>query len=883
MSYDVFISYARATTTEAAGALKRGLEQYAREWNKARSTRLFLDDSSLTASASLGASISSALGSARWLVVLLSEAAAQSPWVDREIAWWLTNRGPDSLLLVQVDGRVSWTEGEGFSPESTAVPTSLSLLTTEPRWVDFTWFNSPASLKTEDPRFGEIVLQVFCPIHGLDRGEAVALRDANVRRAKTLTRVALITLSLLLVAAIVSALTAVAQMRTAQGQRDLATARLLATESQRLRDENVGLSRLFAAQAAMSSDEPETRRTLFQSLASGPHLVGETVGRRAAVLALLPDGSSVFFGDPAGAVWRWDVSERRTLRLGDGCAPLMGLTASDDGRVVVGECGPDSPKGFALADGVRYEFPEALAVSVSPSGQTVAVLGGDSELLMGLGKGSPTRQPLNLSASWGADVALRDDQTLVVLSRTFNLEPETLAVFDIPSGSEAARFELPDTAPENPVWLSRSGEVVYDSQHVTTWDAGTRRTIPRAVDASGEIRYFTTAAISEKGTLVASEREGGRLEVTRPSQSTASVAVVATLESGERLDALAVTDSGRVVAARRETITMWDIHHASPVLRQTPGTTMDAEGGTDVSVSPSGSRVAIGDVFGMSIWSDAGEKIRDVGDGTWLLAWRDDAHYFVWREGTVRLQEVDTGVEVSTWQPPRSLKPFGLLGGWDSKAQVLVFGSPHALLRLDPGSGMFEERPLGGRQLEGISADGLRVSVKDGDARTVWDSRMSTQIYEAPPSSYLVLLDNGDIEQSAPGSNGGVWLDPGNPSESMAVTQHYFSRLPVSPNGELYLSTERSGMVKIIARDRDRELARFPAGLLVGMTVSIRGAFSRDGNTAVVLSNGGMLTWVTLKREALLDAVCSTVNRSLTPAEYREVTGSDPDVRLACA
>ena len=275
MAHDAFISYARASSTQIARELKSALEGFARKWNRARSTNVFLDDASLTASPSLDDAISGSLIGSTWLIVLLSEAAASSPWVNQEVAWWLEHKSAQNLLLVHVDGIVAWEAGQGFSTDSTAVPPALRSLRSEPRWVDATWFNSEASLKGEDPRFTDVILQLFCPIHQVDRGEAVALRDSRVRHAKRLARAAITGLSVLLIAAIASSVFAVGQMRTAQEQRDVATARLLASESQRLLGKNAGLSRLLGVQAAVLSPGTASRRVLFQALQSDPQLIAE--------------------------------------------------------------------------------------------------------------------------------------------------------------------------------------------------------------------------------------------------------------------------------------------------------------------------------------------------------------------------------------------------------------------------------------------------------------------------------------------------------------------------------------------------------------------------------------------------------------------------------
>ncbi len=83
MNFDAFISYSRAGSAKEARALKIGLERYARPWNRARSTRVFLDDASLSAAPSLTGTLLQSLTESEWLIVLLTEEAAQSPELHR--------------------------------------------------------------------------------------------------------------------------------------------------------------------------------------------------------------------------------------------------------------------------------------------------------------------------------------------------------------------------------------------------------------------------------------------------------------------------------------------------------------------------------------------------------------------------------------------------------------------------------------------------------------------------------------------------------------------------------------------------------------------------------------------------------------------------------
>ena len=229
--FDAFLSYARAESTDEARALKQGIEKFARPWNRARSSTVFLDDQSLSANSSLDDSITESLARARWLIVLLSEAAAASQWVNREVTWWLDHRDANRLLLVHDRGAVGWEDGD-FTTDSTAIPPALrGRLEREPRWIDLQWFDAEDSLREQDPRFAEVVLQLYCPLHDLDREAAVAQQDGRVRHAKRLARGAIATLSVLLLVAVATGTLAMAKQGEAEAAARQASAQAHAAQA----------------------------------------------------------------------------------------------------------------------------------------------------------------------------------------------------------------------------------------------------------------------------------------------------------------------------------------------------------------------------------------------------------------------------------------------------------------------------------------------------------------------------------------------------------------------------------------------------------------------------------------------------------------------------
>jgi hypothetical protein len=142
--YDGFISYSHAADDLLAPRLQSALQRFAKPWWKRRAVRIFRDESSLSANPHLWSSITEALDTSGWFVLLLSPDAARSEWVNQEIAYWVENRDPKKILPVVTDGEFGW-DGSGVTGD--AVPESLrGVFSEEPRWVDVRWAKpSPTS------------------------------------------------------------------------------------------------------------------------------------------------------------------------------------------------------------------------------------------------------------------------------------------------------------------------------------------------------------------------------------------------------------------------------------------------------------------------------------------------------------------------------------------------------------------------------------------------------------------------------------------------------------------------------------------------------------------------------------------------------------------
>ena len=117
MVYDGFISYSHAADDLLAPRLQAGLQKFAKPWWKRRAVRIFRDESSLAANPHLWSSITEALDTSGWFVLLLSPDAASSEWVGKEIEHWKATKPADRILPVVTDGAIARVALPPWAPE----------------------------------------------------------------------------------------------------------------------------------------------------------------------------------------------------------------------------------------------------------------------------------------------------------------------------------------------------------------------------------------------------------------------------------------------------------------------------------------------------------------------------------------------------------------------------------------------------------------------------------------------------------------------------------------------------------------------------------------------------------------------------------------------
>jgi hypothetical protein len=405
--YDAFISYSHAADGDLARALQESLQRFATPWspwrwaNPIRSLRVFRDQSALSADPGLWPAIERALAASDWFILLASVNAANSPWIDKEVSFWCAHKPNERILLVQTDGELNWDDAAGDFDWKvcTALPRRLArVFAEEPLWLDLRWTESQARLDRRDPRFGDAVASIAAPIRGIPKDELIGEDIRQHHQLQRWRRVAMATLSVLLISAIAAAgiawhqrnlarereIEAIAQRTRAERQAEIALARQLAAQSVQLRVqavERIEQSLLLAVEAARRDSSLEGARALARALALTPRRANQwgSVQPYAMVLTIAysPDGRLLASGED-GWVALWQVGGGEVWRK---AISAKWLRFRPDGKILAAGGGEGKVALLRVEDGEQIGSLDlgdrVAALAFDPTGRFLATAGTD--------------------------------------------------------------------------------------------------------------------------------------------------------------------------------------------------------------------------------------------------------------------------------------------------------------------------------------------------------------------------------------------------------------------------------------------------------------------------------------------------------------------------
>ncbi|MDH5373280.1 MAG: TIR domain-containing protein, partial [Acidimicrobiia bacterium] len=378
--------------------------------------RIFRDESSLAANPHLWSSITEALESSGWFVLLLSPDAADSEWVGKEIEHWIANKPADRILPVVTDGDFAWQNGD---VAGSSVPSALhGVLTEEPRWVDLRFAKGDENLDLQNPDFSAAVADIASTIRGIPKDELAGEEVRQHRRTVRTAWAAGIAVTVLAIASIVAGGFAVGQRNDAR-----TSAALAQTEAERA---NTLAEQEAAARAdaqANAEAEAQARKLADASarLATARELAASAVNVLAddpelAILLTLeaikttPDGIDQPV-EVIDALWRAVQEDRLTRVIDTGSVGFVWVGLSSDGSLLVASSENDSTvRLYSLPDdreiwAYHEETTDSFAYPfISPDGNTVAVGVWDSTAMIAVRDLEPDQLPARvmiLEASTG--------------------------------------------------------------------------------------------------------------------------------------------------------------------------------------------------------------------------------------------------------------------------------------------------------------------------------------------------------------------------------------------------------------------------------------------------------------------------------------------------
>src|SRR4029077_2399861 len=189
MAYNAFISYSHTADGTLAAALQTALHSFAKPWYKRRALHIFRDQTNLAVNPALWSSIREALDQALFFILLASPEAAASPWVEKEVEYWIGKNGPSHVLVVLTGGSLKWDHSSAsFTSDTTALPAILlRAFPEEPLFLDLRWArNDDAPLRLREPRFHEAVLQLAATLHNRPKDELDGADIRNQRHTRVL-------------------------------------------------------------------------------------------------------------------------------------------------------------------------------------------------------------------------------------------------------------------------------------------------------------------------------------------------------------------------------------------------------------------------------------------------------------------------------------------------------------------------------------------------------------------------------------------------------------------------------------------------------------------------------------------------------------------------
>lgn len=577
MKYDAFMTYSHAEDAVLGSKLHAALHGFAKPWYRLRAVRIFRDETALTVEADLPSSIERALLKSKYLLLLASPEAARSKWVNREVDFWLDNRRGEPILIALTRGRLEWDDVSGdFSHTSDAVPDALrGRLSAEPLWVDLRDVKRDRDFTKKHPDFLGAVATLAATMRGQPKDELIGEDVRQHRRARRIASAAVITLALLLLAAVVFAVAALNQSRIAKreaararyGER-ISKSRELAAHSRYVMETQPDLALLLSVEAVRFEETSQARDSLLAALLERREAEAflRFEGERARVVAFNRDGSSLATGNDDGGLLFWDLRSRKLVRtvraepMADVCD--LAFRETDDALVyllcdgTLGLLPPGSSQ--PLWTSVVPTPGKTFSVAIHPDGGRLAT-GGDSLLLWDTATGRTIGDALVAGDPefFAQDVAFSPDGRFLAVGNPSEFPHGTVELWDARTHSRITSFtqSFPQGSPIEVAFAADSSLAVSNPSGLFLWDAGSSQrkinppsVAPMHLATSADGSVIATTSWASPSSLIVFRLAGGVPQEARLDAHASEIVDVAVSPDGR----LAASVSG-------STLILWNL------------------------------------------------------------------------------------------------------------------------------------------------------------------------------------------------------------------------------------------------------------------------------------------------------------------------------------
>jgi outer membrane protein OmpA-like peptidoglycan-associated protein len=193
--YDAFISYSHHTGRRLAARIQDALQEIAKPWNKAKALNIFRDETNLATSPHLWADIERALSQSRHFILLCTPETSVSPWIKKEIEYWVKNRPIQNFHIAWLSGEFAMDNilNQIIWAETNVLPASLSdHFITIPNYLDLRKYRDVSELNIEvNTEFRSDLLKLAAALHNISVEILDGRHIREYRKAKLFRRLAI--------------------------------------------------------------------------------------------------------------------------------------------------------------------------------------------------------------------------------------------------------------------------------------------------------------------------------------------------------------------------------------------------------------------------------------------------------------------------------------------------------------------------------------------------------------------------------------------------------------------------------------------------------------------------------------------------------------------